>query len=111
MIDEHDPRYTAEPMSNTPQSEAHVGGREFARLEAKVAFLEQKLEEMEEREEDRLSTLDTRVDGLETRFTLSKGLLSGVLIGLSLVSFFVVDTVKDILAHVYDFVSHSSEPP
>lgn len=110
MSDEHDPRYASKQLPDTPQSEANVGEREFVRLQAKVEYLSKKIRELEAEEEDRLSTVEANLVEWERRYSYGKGVIGGIIIVCGVFGIFVVDTVKEVVDHVFNINTHNGGP-
>ena len=104
--DEYDNGLPPRAVPDPTQPEAHVGEREFVRLQAKVEYLSKKLREVEEEENDRLSSLETRLVEWDRRYSYGKGIVGGVIIICGIFGIFVVDTVKEIINHVFFVNEH-----
>ncbi len=73
---------------------------EVARLWAQVEKLENQLKALQEEEDDRLESLRSEVSQLQEKFSYGKGVFAGIVVVLGAFGIFVVDLVKQVIAHL-----------
>ena len=102
------------PLANkkhNPDPTQYAREFEVEHLREENERLEQEISNIKREAEDRLASVEARLVEWDRRYSYGKGLIAGMFIVFGIFGVFVVDTVKDILAHLHDYIKHNAGPP